>query len=212
MTTRLLWISAPNITITPPKKGAVEVHLLEREVLSTDKEIDELDADRREALFIARRIQDMVQNQKFQVYDKQNDITRPVEYRDIVILLRSARARGQIWTETLLQADVPVYAELSGGYLGAPEIQDMVSLLQLLDNPQQDIPLAAVLRSQLVGLDESELAEIRLASTRECPYYYAAVNYAENGAGYRLKRKTVFIPGTSGKLAQPGATGYAGRP
>ena len=101
-------------------------------------------------------------------------------YRDIVILLRTMRGRANTVLEILQQLEVPAYADLGTGYFVAPEVQTMVSLLQVIDNPRQDIPLAAVLRSPLVGLAASELAEVRLA----CPDgdFYRAVEVAADGA------------------------------
>ena len=62
----------------------------------------------------------------------------------------------------LKQQGIPVYANLSTGYFEATEVAIMISLLKIIDNPYQDIPLAAVLRSPIVGLTEAELAEIRI--------------------------------------------------
>ena len=61
-------------------------------------------------------------------------------------------------------------------YFQATEIQTVVSLLQIIDNPYQDIPLVAVLRSPIVGLTEDQLAEIRLAN-RSSDYYDAVLDY-----------------------------------
>ena len=74
--------------------------------------------------------------------------------------------------EEFKHAGIPVYANLSTGYFEATEVAVMMSLLKVIDNPDQDIPLAAVLRSPIVGLDEEELAYIRLQS-RQGSYYGA---------------------------------------
>lgn len=66
--------------------------------------------------------------------------------------------------EELRQQGIPAYAELNTGYFTATEIQVVLSLLKLIDNPYQDIPLASVLRSPIVGMDSEELAHIRICS------------------------------------------------
>src|SRR5699024_424027 len=98
---------------------------------------------------------------------------------DIVILLRSM-TWAPVVADELKQQGIPVYAELTTGYFAAIEIQIMLSLLKIIDNPRQDIPLASVLRSPLVGLSEEELALIRTAD-QSSSYYDALKKYlAEN--------------------------------
>jgi len=181
----------------PDGQPRVECHLIERELdaapTNADEDAgpgvptpDELDATRREALIVAQRIRQMVgsdhpdRKPEFLVTDPTTKQMRPVEYRDVVILLRSLRHRAELWSEVLSQVGIPVHAELSSGYFVATEVQDVVSLLQLLDNPQQDIPLAAVLRSPLVGLEASELADIRLHG-RRLAFHEAVGEYARTG-------------------------------
>lgn len=87
---------------------------------------------------------------------------RPVEYRDIVILVRSVRTMGQPVFEALSEAGIPVVMEHTQGFFETREISLMAAMLQVLDNPRQDIPLAAVLASPMFGFEEEELAAIRL--------------------------------------------------
>ncbi len=70
---------------------------------------------------------------------------RDVEYRDIVILMRSLAKKANDYVEVLRLAGVPVSCEATAGYFEATEISDVVALLKVLDNPQRDIELAAVL-------------------------------------------------------------------
>lgn len=115
-----------------------------------------------EANIIARRIGEMIKNRdRHRIFDKQLDAERPLEYRDIVILLRATKGKAELLLDVLRKYDIPCYAEVSGGYFAATEIKIMLSLLQIIDNPRQDIPLAAVLRSPVLGLQAEELAEIR---------------------------------------------------
>ncbi|MEF3354289.1 helicase-exonuclease AddAB subunit AddA [Paenibacillus sp. GYB006] len=128
----------------------------------------EMETAELEARVIAARIHEMVGNtgNPLPVYDKNTKEMRPARYGDIVILLRSA----QLWTplimEQLKREGIPVIGDQNKGFFQATEIEIMLSLLQVVDNPQQDIPLASVLRSPIVGLDEEELAVIRLAGKR----------------------------------------------
>ncbi|KGX92637.1 ATP-dependent helicase [Pontibacillus halophilus JSM 076056 = DSM 19796] len=122
-----------------------------------------------------------------QVVDKATGAMRPIQYRDIVILMRSMTWAPTI-IEELKQQGIPVYAELSTGYFEAIEIQIMISLLKVVDNPRQDIPLASVLRSPIVGLNEDELTSVRLAD-KKGTYYEALKQYRRVGDSKELIQK-----------------------
>lgn len=130
-----------------------------------EEELADLEAVRLEARAIAAKIREMRQK-PLRIYDKHLKALRPVEYRDMVILLRSTLTWAPAMMEELRMEGIPAYGEVSQGYFEASEVETMLSLLQVIDNPMQDIPLAAVLRSPLYNLSEEELAEIRLAAPR----------------------------------------------
>lgn len=134
-----------------------------------------IEAVRLEARAIAARIRGMLGEggQPLRIYDKQLQAMRPVAFRDMVILLRSTLTWAPAMIEELRAEGIPAYGELSQGYFQASEVETMLSLLQVIDNPLQDIPLAAVLRSPLYDFSEEELADIRLASPGG--RYYEAV-------------------------------------
>ena len=113
-------------------------------------------------------------DEKQQIYDTKTKQYRSVQYRDMVILLRSMPWAPQILDECKKQG-IPVYANLSTGYFEATEVAIMLAVLKVIDNPQQDIPLASVLRSPIVGLDEEELAQIRTFHSGS--YYEAMVQF-----------------------------------
>lgn len=145
----------------------------------------ELEAVRLEARAIAARIRELTGESgkpPLRIYDKQLKDLRPVEYRDMVILLRSTLSWAPVMIEELRVEGIPAFGELSQGYFQASEVETMLSLLQIIDNPLQDIPLAAVLRSPIYGLSEEELAEIRLAAGSGS-YFEALVAAAGGGAG-----------------------------
>lgn len=123
-------------------------------------DVIELEQSQLEARVMATKIKEMIANQN-PVYNPKTKSERPVMYRDIVILLRSMKWAPQIMEE-FKQQGIPIYANLSTGYFQATEITIMMSLLKVIDNPYQDIPLASVLRSPIVGLHEDELALIRI--------------------------------------------------
>ena len=147
----------------------------EQEDILDDEE--ELEVSQVEARAIARKIQGLI-SQGYPVFDKKLKRYRPLEYRDIVILLRSTKGWSNTFLEEFRQRDIPAYAELSSGYFEAVEVNIIMSLLRIIDNPRQDIPLAAVLRSPIVGLTADEFATIRL-NKAEGEFYEAVVAAAE---------------------------------
>lgn len=146
-------------------------------------EAEDLTALEREALLVARRIRRLVRGTperpgpEFQVWDQEKKEYRDLTYRDIVILLRATRDRAPVFLEALKQYAIPAYADLGSGYFAATEIETILSLLRVIDNPHQDIPLAAVLRSPIVGLSAGDLARIRLAAPGE-DFFTAVVKAA----------------------------------
>lgn len=144
---------------------------------SPENELDgdeqDLTALEREAALVARRIRDLVEGSSdrsgpaFSVWDKKSRSYRPLEYRDIVILLRATRGRSNVFIDVLQRSGVPAYAQVGTGYFSATEVELMLSLLAVIDNPRQDIPLAGVLRSPMVGLAAADLARIRLCVPAE---------------------------------------------
>ncbi|WP_064498268.1 helicase-exonuclease AddAB subunit AddA [Bacillus safensis] len=165
------------------------VHLDQQEA-ETDEEREELETVQLEARVIAKKIRELVE-QPFQVYDAKQQMTRNLQYRDIVILLRSMPWAPQMMEE-LKKQGIPVYANLSSGYFEATEVSVILSLLKVIDNPYQDIPLAAVLRSPLVHLDENEMALIR-TSDKKGTYYdavkaFMSVTHSDQPTCKKLER------------------------
>ncbi|WP_372813494.1 3'-5' exonuclease [Paenibacillus sp.] len=142
-------------------------------------EAKELETAQLEGRYIAERILSMMGadgGSKYQVYDKGAKAMRDIAFRDIVVLLRATRQWAPVLIEELRLRGIPAYAELNTGYFSATEVQVVLSLLRIIDNPYQDIPLAGVLRSPLVGLDEEELAHIRIGR-RHGPFFDAVRAY-----------------------------------
>ncbi len=142
------------------------------------EEAYELETAELEARFISMKIKELLgyDGKPFYMTDKDTGTPRPVTYRDIVILLRATRQWAPILVEQLRLAGIPAYAELSGGYFEATEVDVMLSLLKVIDNPYQDIPISGVLRSPLVGLTAEQLACIRLQD-KSAPFYEAVLQF-----------------------------------
>ncbi len=156
--------------------GDVEVHIVEvprkdretltEEIPGEEREAQATDEDGETLTSIEKEIQCIIEqiwalkNEKRTVQDKDGNF-REMEWRDIVVLLRSLSGRGNVFVEAFRRAGIPAYAEEKSGYFNANEVLVMLALLQVVDNPEQDLPLAAVLRSPLVGLDGNELGRLR---------------------------------------------------
>ena len=123
-----------------------------------------------EARFTARRIRQLLDG-GFPVRGGDGEL-RPVEPEDIVILMRSPSARLAVFTAALEREGIPCDGGESEDFFSAMEIAVVLSLLEIVDNPRQDVPLIAVLRSPLVGMSADRLAEIR-ALQPEGDYYEA---------------------------------------
>lgn len=152
--------------------GPVEVHLIEKGEIEKlideeeKEEEEELDSVQLEARLVAKRIKQLINNQdgkRFNVYDKNLKTYRPLEYRDIVILMRATANASPVFMEELMVEGIPVYADTGTGYFNTIEVKTMMSLLQIIDNPMQDIPLLSVLRSPIGGFNEEEIIDIRLS-------------------------------------------------
>lgn len=132
-----------------------------------------------EAQMVAARICALL-DEGFPVYDRTEERQRPAEMRDIVILLRSVSRKAAVYRAALEQAGLVAETDENTGLLATAEVSAIVSLLSVIDNPRQDIPLIGALRSPLFGFSEQELAEIRLAA-RDADYLDALTAAAESG-------------------------------
>ena len=127
-----------------------------------------------EARAVACRIREIVGKEV--IWDKDLESYRPVSYGDIVILLRTIQGWADVFNKVLTDMDIPAHTGSGTGYFSAIEVQVVLSILKLIDNPRQDIPMAAVLRSPVVGLSGEEMAKIRSAHPN-MPFYEACMAY-----------------------------------
>ena len=129
------------------------------------EEAELTDPIRLEAELVASRIRRMIREQK--VTDKATGHLRPAVYSDIVILLRSFGKYADTFMEVMEEKKIPAYAASKTGYFKTIEIQTILNLLKILDNPRQDIPLAAVLRSPVGGFSDEELALLKASGKKK---------------------------------------------
>ena len=125
-----------------------------------------------EAKFVANKIKELIKS-NYQVYDRKAGY-RKITYKDIVILLRATSNVAPVYEKELTQLDIPVFSDASAEYLDSTEIQTIMSVLKIIDNPMQDIPLVTVLRSIIGGFTDNDLIEIRLAD-RNSNFYTALI-------------------------------------
>jgi ATP-dependent helicase/nuclease subunit A len=161
------------LSLAQNAKPCAELHLLlnggeespeTEEQPESISEVMDLQAAEKEARLIAQRLREL-HGQKHPVWDAQNRQFRPVDWRDMAILLRSPAKKAESYAKEFARLNLPLEVA-RGGFYQSIEISDLLSLLQLLDNPLQDLPVLAVLHSPLVGLNVSELAEIRLTAPK----------------------------------------------
>ena len=127
-----------------------------------------------EAKFVAKKIKEILDS-KQAVFDKKVGY-RPITYKDIVILLRSTKDKANVFENELINLDIPVYSDTSLEYLNSIEIQTIMNLLKVIDNPTVDIPLVSVLRSMIGGFNDNELIKIRLEGPKKS-FYEAMMDY-----------------------------------
>ena len=151
-----------------------------------DDELKTMIKAEKEALAAARIIKDSLGKT---IFDSKRGIERPLEKVDIVILLRGIKNYGDIFYKTLSDNNLPAYVDDNDGYFDTMEINMFLSLLEIIDNEKQDIPLITVMRSEIWHFSVNELAGIRAACTERCSYHDAVLRYAENGPDRVLRQK-----------------------
>jgi len=178
-------------------KPVVEFHILDEDEGRETRDEGRVVTSRQcQAAMIAQRIRQMVGadtgKPEFQIYDKQQGTFRDVQYSDIVVLMRSLAKKANDYVEVLRLAGVPVSCQATAGYFQATEISDVLCLLKVLDNPQRDIELAAVLRSPFFKVGDTELAKIKIhnrADQKQRNYYDCVLQYCSCGTDAKLAAK-----------------------
>lgn len=122
-----------------------------------------------EARFVARQIKNLLESD-YMVFDKKTKEYRNITYKDIVVLLRATSVTAPIYENEIAKLNLPVFSDVSSEYLESMEIQTIMSVLKIIDNPMQDIPLVTVLRSSIGGFTDNDLVEIRLKNKKQSFY------------------------------------------
>ena len=164
----------------------VEEQDSEVEEKQEDEEQERLEDIEVEAKFVANKIKKLI-DEKFQVWDRKKNTYRDIEYKDIVVLLRSTSNLAPLYEQEILSQDLPVFSDSSQEYLDSIEIQTTMSLLKIIDNPIQDIPLVTVLRSFIGKFSDDELVQIRLSDKYDD--FYTCMKKASIDVGKELKEK-----------------------
>ncbi len=163
-----------------PCGGLPELLLAQAEKEAFSMEDDDLpeSAQELEIRMAVNRLMQLMQ-EGYQVFDSDTGAYRHLQWQDVAVLLRSPSASAHLWEKEFRRREIPFYSDTGGGYFDAQEVRLLLSLLKVVDNPLQDIPLLAVLRSALFGFDENELLRIRAAGGG---YFYHAMAKVEDAA------------------------------
>ena len=189
--------------------GPTEIHIIEKTKAkdtseqnyeedsedNEDCEEEELDNIQLEARMIGNIIKDLMKEKEdgkvFKVYDKKLDDYRPVQFKDIVILLRATSNWAQVFVDELNNLDIPTYADTSIGYFDTIEIKTIISLLQVIDNPMQDIPLLSILKSPIFSFTPEDMIDIRVEEPEKS--FYEAILSFSNGEDDRAAKAREFV-------------------
>lgn len=182
---------------------------MKKECAPADRKVTDKQA---EALAIAHRIKELLAS--FRVTDKESGELRPVRFSDMVILLRTNSGWDEEFKSVLEEEGIPVYITSKTGYFAASEVQELLQLLRVLDNPRQDIPLFGVMKSQFGTFTEEEIARIR-SGYREGSLYEALeaiAGQAAAGQEYGGQAGGKDTARDAGQMSDEQAAAGAGRP
>lgn len=174
--------------------GPIEVNIVDKRIEEShsdkenneedDSENEETEGINLEGRIVAKRIKELMSvsgDKVFKVLDKETGEYRPVKYKDIVILLRATKNSAESLLDELGQEGIPAYADTGSGYFESIEIRTIMSLLRVIDNPMQDVPVIAVLKSPIMGFSAEDLSVIRLLN-KERYFYENIISISELSA------------------------------
>lgn len=171
----------------PIHNPSIEVNLIEKEIDDDmEDELQELADIEVEARIVAKKIKRLLNEE---IYNTKLKKYRKLEYRDIVVLLRTTQNRAQNFLEVFVKEGIPAYADAGTGYFEAIEVSMFLNLLRVIDNKRQDIPLLSVMRSPIGDFTTEELIDIRIHD--KCGTYYDAIEKYIEEHDNDLKHKLV---------------------
>ena len=174
--------------------GEVELNILNKamqedledssdgDIVQTEEDDEDVSAINLEARIVAKRIKELMSvkdGKEFKVLDKNTGEYRKVKYKDIVILLRATKNWSEIFLDEIGAEGIPIYADTGVGYFESIEIRTILSMLKVIDNPLNDIPLIALLKSPIMNFSVLELSLIRLVNKDN--YYYDNIKLIASG-------------------------------
>lgn len=157
------------------------VEILAADTREIDEEYEDIADKELEAYMVAKRIKELMSG--YMVRDKDTGKKRNVRYSDMAILLRSFGSYGQIYADILAKEGIPVKSPTGSGYFDTFEVTQVLNMLSVIDNPRQDIPLAAVLK-HIYGFNDEELARIRAGADDKATCFYDCVRSCENAKDF----------------------------
>ena len=162
----------------------------ELNIIELDDELDSsIDNKQVEARFVANKIKELIKN-KYIVSDRNGG--HEIRYKDIVILLRSTSTVAPIFEKELIDNDIPVFSDATNEYIDTIEIQTIVNILKIIDNPLDDIAIVSGMRSTIGGFTDNEILEIRLIN-RDCSFYESLKLAKEKLNGTILEKINTFM-------------------
>lgn len=190
-----------NVNKNDDESESIELFIIDSETIDIDSEeleidenseiydeINDLKTAELEASFIANKIKEMIYEKKLKVYDSANKEYRNIEYKDIVILLRSTKMTSKIFSEILTKNGIASYADNNTGFFEFTEVMTILSLLQIIDNPRQDINLLTILYSSIYSFSLDDLIEIK-TSSEFVSFYDNILFFAENNINEEISNK-----------------------
>lgn len=150
-----------------------------------DEELKNIMKAEKEAYAAASIIQDSLGTL---IFDGKEGCERPLEKRDIVILMRGVKNYGDVFYKILTENNLPAYIDDNDGFFDTMEINAFLSALQIIDNPKQDIHLLTLMRSEMMGFSIEEMVKIRI-EFKNGSYYEAFSGYAKAGSDDALAEK-----------------------
>ena len=161
----------------PIEDASIELTIIEKDYKAEeDEELEEeLEDIEVEAKIVASRIKTLLSSQ---IYDSKLQDYRNVDFKDIVILLRTTQNWAPVFLEVLVKEGIPTYADANTGYFQSLEISLFMNFLRVIDNRRQDIPLISLMRSPIGRFDVEDLINIRLEN-RKGSFYEALMVYCE---------------------------------
>mgnify|MGYP000329918913 CR=1 FL=1 len=170
----------------------LELNIIEKStegIEDLDEALEEMANIEVEARVVANKIKELIGKE---TYDIKLEEFRKIEYKDIVVLLRTMKNWASVFNEVLKNENIPVYTDDSTGYLDALEIKIFLNLLSVIDNRRQDIPLLSIMRSPIGGFTTEELINIRI-SNKGVSYYTAVESYIKNNDDYLSNKLSKFL-------------------